>query len=86
MGKLSISKIENPMFVRIVDDGQTLLTVGDIAHLSMNLGVKKPIVDAALPTILKHKFGFSSVDFISKEEFGRYLKRVNDSNSKVRVI
>lgn len=86
MKSLKIAKIDNPLFLKIVDSDKIMLAVGTIESICKNMSIPVPVLDSALPTVLKHKFNFSSVSSVSKEEFERFLRRVNDSNSNVRVI
>lgn len=84
---MKLVKIEKPRFIKIVSGRKVLLSVGDTASLAEKFDVGTPIIDSALPSLIKdHYQTADSVEEISKSEFKFLLSRVGDSAHRVRII
>lgn len=84
---MNLEKIEKPRFIKIVSGGKVLLSVGDTISLAEKFDVGRPIIDSALPSLIKDRYqAVDSVEEISKNEFRFLLSRVGDSAQRVKVI
>lgn len=82
----TFSPVKQPFYVKVVKDGKTLISMGDIHHICRVFDTAVPMFERDLTLLIKDRLKADSVETMTADQFRELHSKIAESNGNIEFV